>query len=127
MASEPGLHNCSFVASSSRIADFSAVISMGDCQPGTFLRNQETVLRRNRAEQMQNETGTETMRAELIEHLLPIHTFSRLAHLLREAKEHETSLLPQFEEALAILNVQRAQEIRTMASTDDVKTVAYIL
>ena len=60
---------------------------------------------------------SETMRAELIEHLLPIHTFSRLAHLLREAKEHETSLLPQFEEALAILNVQRAQEIRTMAST----------
>ena len=60
MASEPGLHNCSFVASSSRIADFSAVISMGDCQPGTFLRNQETVLRRNRAEQMQNETGTVT-------------------------------------------------------------------
>ena len=47
MAAEPGLRNCSFIASSSRIQKFEIEVLMSDCNAGTFLRNQESELRLN--------------------------------------------------------------------------------
>ena len=47
MAAEPGIRNCSFVSSSSRITDFSVSVDVNDCNPGTFLRNQESEVRIN--------------------------------------------------------------------------------
>ena len=45
MAAEPGVRNCSFISSSSRIANFNIQVSINDCPLGNFLRNQESEVR----------------------------------------------------------------------------------
>jgi hypothetical protein len=53
----------------------------------------------------------------LMKHLLEVNTYSRRAQLLREEKEHEHILLPEFADALEQLQQQRKKEQDTMLNT----------
>ena len=53
----------------------------------------------------------------LMKALLDVPTFSRRAQLLRDEKEHEHILLPEFADALQQLQEQRKKEQDTMIST----------
>jgi hypothetical protein len=55
--------------------------------------------------------------ALLVKSLLALPTFSRRAQLLRDEKEHEHILLPEFAEALEQLQSQRKKEQDTMINT----------
>jgi hypothetical protein len=59
MAAEPGQKNCSFISSSSRIADFYITVHIHQCLSGEFLRNQDAEVRADYASYLTSLVGTD--------------------------------------------------------------------